>query len=954
MSNEPRINDRFPIRSEDQLSSPIVDPIHECAEAVYVHGFIPHAIIKVYANINELIGEDAPSFGFGQINLKRPLKLSESITATQTVGNTTSNHSKDPAIVSAYEPINGQFSKPELGKTLYDCGVVVPTGNLVPGVKIHIAEDGTEIASKPTSTTWDSVVTPPLHKDKLVTAQQIACGDDLAKQIKSNWSDPVKVLPIPSPIPSPSVDQQSLIVGNDTVTLNNLLVGAQIEIFDNGKRIMTGMAANGTSNFFPVNPPIQSTSAITATQELCGHVGQTPSAVKPNTELTPPVIIGPICQGAQFVVIRNTVINSNVVIFRNNSIVGYGGAVTGDLILSLGDNFTLNAGDVITAIQYIGSTISPISNSVTVVEHLEVPSIEILDGEPFFQNGQLKIDGPVFPRGRGKGPVINIQTCCNHSVKILIQSSTGEIVAKLKPLELFPGYFTANWDWQTLQGWSVPSGIPIGEYSIIIPPNGCHHREAQAKFYIIFNPDDVGGPSRFSFNDTAVWFGTDKNQTRSLLYNLHPYDSRVFSIAIQAAKGEIDPLKAAILITHAEDKLFQYSLDYHTNDVVDLIEHFKEAQCADDACCLTALLRSVGIPSHPVTADAAIETGAANWTFDTWVEFLTPVPNGTEWLVIHPHQYPNDPPMSRKDFGANKPVATKSFNDIIVMANENWGWSEAGDNSPDVTFNRNNCSEPEQTLNKKPWIGELCEIYWKNHWDCQNALRHPFRAQIYFEDIERHFEGVISGSIFLFNEGNNRTFGRMGIELVSHRTENKAFPEEIFDEISNKITLNPMEKLHVPFKLQLPSTIAPGQNIYLRVRVDERTVELHPIQFQSAFKSQIHSPKILQIGEVFEITAVVNNISNHNLNKLDLELKLPYAIRSDHSLELRIEELPPKSEHVYSWLVQAVSPMDAGTIKLTINASQGGSSLSTINVTVTNTETHLTNIYPGTHTKYKD
>ncbi|MED4225627.1 hypothetical protein [Neobacillus cucumis] len=198
MSNDPKINERFPIRTEDQHSPPIVDPIHECADAINVHGFIPYAIIKVYANVNELIGEAAPPFGFSQFNLKRPLKLGESITATQTVENATSNPSKKPAIVSAYEPVNGQFSKPELGKTLYDCGVVVPVGNLFPGVKIYIAEDGTEIASKQASTTWDNVVTPALHKDKLVTAQQIACGDDLAKQIKSDWSDP-------GPIPIPPV-----------------------------------------------------------------------------------------------------------------------------------------------------------------------------------------------------------------------------------------------------------------------------------------------------------------------------------------------------------------------------------------------------------------------------------------------------------------------------------------------------------------------------------------------------------------------------------------------------------------------------------------------------------------------------------------------------------------------------------------------------------------------------
>lgn len=71
-----------------------MDPIHECAEAVNAHRLIPHAIIKVNANTNDFIGEDAPSFSLSQINLKWPLNLGEFITATQTVENTSSNHSK--------------------------------------------------------------------------------------------------------------------------------------------------------------------------------------------------------------------------------------------------------------------------------------------------------------------------------------------------------------------------------------------------------------------------------------------------------------------------------------------------------------------------------------------------------------------------------------------------------------------------------------------------------------------------------------------------------------------------------------------------------------------------------------------------------------------------------------------------------------------------------------------
>jgi outer membrane protein assembly factor BamB len=66
------------------------------------------------------------------------------------------------------------------------------------------------------------------------------------------------------------------------------------------------------------------------------------------------------------VVIRNTVINANVVLLRNGIAVGYGGATPGDLTLAIGANGVWNLGDKVTAVQYIANAVSPMSNSVTV------------------------------------------------------------------------------------------------------------------------------------------------------------------------------------------------------------------------------------------------------------------------------------------------------------------------------------------------------------------------------------------------------------------------------------------------------------------------------------------------------------------------------------------------------------------------------------------------------------
>ena len=49
LGDEPQINGEFPV-DERNLSAPIVDhPIHECALAVHVSGFVPKAKIQVFA-----------------------------------------------------------------------------------------------------------------------------------------------------------------------------------------------------------------------------------------------------------------------------------------------------------------------------------------------------------------------------------------------------------------------------------------------------------------------------------------------------------------------------------------------------------------------------------------------------------------------------------------------------------------------------------------------------------------------------------------------------------------------------------------------------------------------------------------------------------------------------------------------------------------------------------------
>lgn len=921
------INDHFPLR--ESLSPPLIaHPVFECVEAVYVTGFMAHARVRVYANLNDLLAEEEPPFGFAIIHLKRRVKVGESLTATQEVNGQTSQHSAVPVIVEPLDQNRIRNTKPDIVEPLYECGRVVPVNNLVPSTRLHIIESGAEIGQEPVAQTYHAVLTQPLKAGSQVYAFEIACeGTD--HEIRGPQSDFANPPPLAAPVPPPApiVDKASLIPGNDTVTLTGLLVGASVQIFDAGVLVCSGWLANSGANYFPVSKRLSNTP-ITATQELCGKVSLPSDPVTPEGKLQAPEVLQPICAGARFVVIRGSTINATVVILRNGRPMTHGGAAPGDLVLQLGQNAFLNSGDVITSIQYMNGSISLPSAAVTVTSGLGMASVEILGGEPFFlpKANENPIPGPVFPRGRGAGPAIRIQACCTREVKAWITGPRGEHVTELALDQLYPGYYAASWPWNSAAGWNVPNGIPVGEYHVHVH-TGCQERDADVPFYVIFDPAAVGGPPRFSFDGTAVWFGTDTNAVRGLHYYLHCSDWRVFRIAIQAASGHTDAYDAAIRVARAEEALFVYSLNYHTQDVVDLVVNYTEAQCADDAACLTALLRSVGVPAHPVTADAGLETGAANWTFDTWVEFLADH-GGVEWRVFHPHQYKNMQPEPRGIFGQTRNVATKSFNDIIVMANESWVLAQLDDGSDDVSYGRQSCGEPNQAINKAGWIDELCEAgYWaQTHWDCAGIRTRSFTPGNGFRLLEGEltFGGRLSGTVDLVNNMEDREFGQLVVELVTSRLESKAFAEAVLDVVEFPVAIDLGETVVLPFDFALPPTLPPGRELYLRAKFNERTAAILSLRLQSPLRGMVDMPLIWQEGEECPILVRLQNVGDAALRAVDVKIEAPYALSLERQRPVCLDGLAPREEREVAFMARAVAGLPSGSLHVAIATANGG------------------------------
>jgi hypothetical protein len=358
--SQPTINKQFPIESGNELSPPQVSQVSGCAKAVHVSGYLPHAIVKVFAHVTEQVGIANPHDAETDVPLTRALNVGEKITATQEALGKTSSQSPDPMVVSAYPPT---LNKPEVVMPIYACGQIVPVSNLNPGTHVTVFQVGVAapIGEGDATQAWQPIFTTPLVAGKEVFAKQTACPDIPAKKMEAQ-SDKKTVLIIPSPPTPPTVEKPP--VGADTVVLDGLFTGSFVQVSQLGG-VIGGGFATGSRNTASVTP-IKGTpppANVTATQKLCDISNPSPP-VTPSTTLDAPIILTPVCENTHYVTIRGTYPGSIVVLFRNGAIAGMAGGILGDLKMALGAGAVWSLGDEIHVIQYVDMIISSASASV--------------------------------------------------------------------------------------------------------------------------------------------------------------------------------------------------------------------------------------------------------------------------------------------------------------------------------------------------------------------------------------------------------------------------------------------------------------------------------------------------------------------------------------------------------------------------------------------------------------
>jgi Common central domain of tyrosinase/Polyphenol oxidase middle domain len=367
------------------LSGPEVEQTNECSVRVKVTSFIPGAAINVYLTATssgpvspkKLIGGPValPADGMA-VKLTQSLKYGDQVKATQTVNGSTSALSAVPMITGS---MLTSLPKPTVdGKNMYACGVIVPVYNLVPGVKVEVFDKtaggpspiGTDTVPDDWGSNWDPVLTSQLDAPPKTAAHEIHAKQTACNGADSGFGPALPVQAQPSSVPEPGV--VSAIKGNPAITLDKLLTGAIVQIFDhNTSTPLNGpSAATGDTNWFLLPTPLSASAKVLPQQTLCQPSTGTKTWT-PTNSIPAPLLLSPICPGQSAAFVRNSTVNAALVLLKGSLPEGYGGAALGDVPLDIAPPAVFANGDKIQVAEYFTNSGSPPvvkSNTVIVGE----------------------------------------------------------------------------------------------------------------------------------------------------------------------------------------------------------------------------------------------------------------------------------------------------------------------------------------------------------------------------------------------------------------------------------------------------------------------------------------------------------------------------------------------------------------------------------------------------------
>jgi len=333
------------LRDDRELLSPpwLAEPLYQCATAVTVHGFVPHADIDVDIDGTVVVSAavDFPEPVGATLTLP-PLVAGQVVRARQHHSGLTSEWSPPVPVRDHTAEYPAGPPRPQVNPApVLVCGSRTGVGNLLGGGNVWITADGVEVGRVDgCATPQQGVNVDPSYggPGQRVRAHFELCGDPSAPSLEH--------LTQPGPVPLPTPGFDPVYEGGEQLRVTGVANGAQVSITRDGTPLGTYRCWGG-SLLVGLSPEFSAGESFSATQQLCPS--DPPSdpgtgTVQPCSSLPAPVV-GPVQAGDATVTVVDSAPGAQIRVYRNATQVGLGAAPVVTLTQALA------AGDVVHVVQ---------------------------------------------------------------------------------------------------------------------------------------------------------------------------------------------------------------------------------------------------------------------------------------------------------------------------------------------------------------------------------------------------------------------------------------------------------------------------------------------------------------------------------------------------------------------------------------------------------------------------
>lgn len=338
--------------------------LYVCGECVWLDGMVPGASVEVKVG-GVVRGSGTAHDGQARIGLSQQIGSGEILEAQQTACGDVGPVTQGPLPDSA--PMEGrQLPPPKVIAPLKECQRAVTVADVFEGSRVTLTRTSgpNPSACFDARSLWFRV--QPLVVNETLTARQ-----EYPKcEIASGESSPV-IVESAEPIPIPRV-LGPLCEGSTTVTVTDLLPGSKIRILEDGTELGQGEAPEESTFDFPIDPPLNGGTTITAQQELCDNWSNESNGVKVDARpasLPRPVIPGPLFECGSVVRVTNLHPGAGVYVYSQmlDAPIGYQQAYDNEADISVYPQ--LIVGDNVFAVQ-IGCGLTSDRSDPMVVQQL--------------------------------------------------------------------------------------------------------------------------------------------------------------------------------------------------------------------------------------------------------------------------------------------------------------------------------------------------------------------------------------------------------------------------------------------------------------------------------------------------------------------------------------------------------------------------------------------------------